>query len=429
MSVSAIGRVAASGARPVSGQSPAPEAPGSTAGRQSLSFAAQLAKYRLGALTAGRRPIQPSLDPALAASLSKTTPSPDPSPSSRPASSSAGANAAERMLGVSAPERTPWASRPDGPSQPMALAEFPRPDGDNGRGMHWVPICQSSNEVVDRYVDEAVKMGVKWMVFLNEGTRIGDNDYLVDRLVDNGIMPIMRVYTPNGRDIEGDLEALVKHYRQRGVEYFQLYNEPNLNVENPDGVPNVDRYVDQWIAGARSVVAAGGLPGFGSLAPGGNFDDLEFLRRALDAVKARGETRLLDRAWLSMHNYTFNHPLDYAKDSNGYMKFKWYDAIIREKLGRSMPIIGTEGGTFVGASEDKTFPAVSTDKQIEMVVGAYDYVKQRREPYYFAYSYWVIANEAGGGHDLGFSNHALFRPNGPTPVVEALRRTARTASA
>jgi hypothetical protein len=44
----------------------------------------------------------------------------------------------------------------------------------------------------------------------------------------------------------------------------------------------------------------------------------------------------------------FNHPLDYAEDSNGYLKFRWYDRIVREKLGRPMPIIGTEGGSLPG---------------------------------------------------------------------------------
>jgi hypothetical protein len=57
-------------------------------------------------------------------------------------------------------------------------------------------------------------MKVKWMVILNNGTKIGSNDYLVKQLAANGIMPIMRIYTPNGQPIEGDLGALVRHYRQ-----------------------------------------------------------------------------------------------------------------------------------------------------------------------------------------------------------------------
>ncbi len=346
----------------------------------------------------------------------------DPTPGRQPSSPQDGK--VQKASGSAAISSTTAASdkaKVQGSPTAMALSEFPRPEEDNGRGMHWVPTMSSSDAVVDRFVKEAKNMKVKWMVFLNDGTKTGQNDYLVKQLVANGIMPVMRVYTPNGNPIEGDLGAMVRHYRQLGVQYFQLYNEPNLNCENPNGKPDVDRYLDRWIPAAQVVAQNGGYPGFGALAPGGNFDDVEFLKQALDKIKQRGEMKTLDKAWLSMHNYTFNHPLDYIRDSNGFAKFKWYDAIIREKLGRHMPIIGTEGGTFVGSAEDKLFPQVDEGKQVEMVTEAYQYMK-RREPYNFAYTYWVIANEEGGGFDTAFSHHALFKKTGPTALAEALKR-------
>lgn len=306
----------------------------------------------------------------------------------------------------------------------MPLEDFPRPPGDNGWGIHWVPTLRQPPEVVDRFVREAKEMGIKWVVFLNDDAKIGDNDYLVKRLVENGIMPVMRIYTPNGRPIQGDLAALVRHYVRLGVYYYQLYNEPNLNGENPEGRPDVDRYLDRWVPAARVVAQNGGYPGFGALAPGGNMDDLEFLRTALDRLKARGEIDALDRAWLAMHNYMFNHPLDYDQDSNGYLKFRWYDRIIREKLGRPMPIIGTEGGAYPGAHEDKRFAALAEAEAARRVVDAYKYM-DRREPYYFAYSFWIIANEEGGGYDRAFTDHALFKPGGRiSPIVAALKGLA-----
>jgi hypothetical protein len=287
--------------------------------------------------------------------------------------------------------------------------------------MHWVPITSTSNAVVDRFVKEATEMKIKWMVILNDDTKIGANDYLVKQLVANGIMPIMRIYTPSGRPIEGDIGALVQHYRQLGVHYYQLYNEPNLNDENPDGIPNVDRYLDRWLPGAKAVVAAGGLPGLGALSPGGNYDDMEFIKALFDRIKQRGEVNTLDKAWLSMHNYTLNHPIDYMKDSNGFMKFKWYDRVVKERLGRQMPIIGTEGGTHVGSANDTTFPPITEAKQVEMVTDAYRYMRNR-EPYNFAYTYWIIANEEGGGADAGFRDHALFKHGWQSPLVDALKR-------
>ncbi len=304
----------------------------------------------------------------------------------------------------------------------MTIEEYPRPHLDNGRGMHWIPTLKSDKQTVDRFVQEMVDMKIKWAVFLNDNTQIGDNDYLVKQLVANGIKPIMRIYTHQGNPIQGDIGALVRHYKSLGVDYYQLYNEPNLKIENGGMVPNVDRYLDLWIPAAKAVIDAGGLPGFGSLAPAGDYDDIQFLKESLDGLKARNQISLLDRGWISLHNYTLNRPLDHTADSNGFLKFKWYDDIVRQKLGRSLPIIGTEGGSHIGSHNDKSLPPTTAEDQLQMVVGAYDYMKNA-ENYFFANTYWIIANKAGGGTDPEFEWQALFQQNGyVSPVVEALKK-------
>ncbi len=295
------------------------------------------------------------------------------------------------------------------PSQPMALSDYPRPRADNGRGIHWIPTISQSPEVIDKYVAQAVEMGMKWVVFLNEGTDIGKNDYLVQKLTSAGIEPVMRVYTPGVVPIEGDLKAMVKHYTQMGVRYFQLYNEPNLRVETGGKPADVDQYVNLWSSAAQQVIEAGGLPGFGALSPQGEMDDRAFLQQALARLKELGKTNLLNRGWLAMHNYTGPRPLN---DPDGFLRFKQYNAIIEQALGRSLPIIGTEGGTHVTAQ-------VSPEKQIQMVTGAYKYMAHR-EPYNFVYTYWIIAN----GHDPAWDSQALFKPNGPTPLAQALKDMA-----
>ena len=55
----------------------------------------------------------------------------------------------------------------------MALDAYPHPNGDNGRGMHWVPTTSQPPVVIDRFVAEAQRMGVKWVTFLNKGANIG----------------------------------------------------------------------------------------------------------------------------------------------------------------------------------------------------------------------------------------------------------------
>jgi hypothetical protein len=302
----------------------------------------------------------------------------------------------------------------------LRIEDYPRPPQDNGRGLHWIPTLRSDQETVDRFVKAAVDMKAKWVVFLNDGTKIGDNDYLVSKLVANGIMPIMRIYTPNGRPIQGDVEALVRHYRALGVQYYQLYNEPNLREENEGRPPSVNRYLDLWIPAAEAVVRGGGLPGFGALAPGGDYDDLQFLSDFLDGLKARGRTDLLDRAWVALHNYSWNRPNEFSEDSNGFLKFRWYDRLLRQKIGRSLPIISTEGGAYPGNQEDPRLPPNDEATSIKRVLDSYLYMRQA-EPYYFAYTYWVLANDASGLTGP-WSHQALYRNGQWTPLAQALMK-------
>jgi hypothetical protein len=303
------------------------------------------------------------------------------------------------------------------PDSAWSLDAYPHPNGDNGRGLHWIPTTTQSPAVIDRFVADAQRMGVKWVTFLNNGGNIGDNDYLVNKLVGAGIEPVMRLYTPTLEPIQGDIEGMVRHYSGMGVRYFQPFNEPNLDAENPDGNVSVDRYLDAWIPAARAIVAGGGLPGFGSLAPGGDLDDQQFLKQALDGLKNRGDTHLLDRAWLSMHNYTWNHPIQDRGDGDGFFKFRAYHRIVQQALGRDLPIIGTEGGTFTGEQEDPKMASVTPDMAANWTQQSFSYMRNQREPWLFASSVWTIADLAGGGSDPRFEAQALFKADGTKSSV------------
>jgi len=231
-------------------------------------------------------------------------------------------------------------------SRPIDLSAFPRPANDNGRGIHWIPTLRQSPDVIDKYVDEAQKMVIKWVTLLNDGTKQGDNDYLVDRLTAAGIEPVMRLYTDGGSPLQGDVQSLVRHYSDKGVHYFQLYNEPNLRIENQGKAPDPKAYAARWLADARKVIAGGGLPGLGALsptpglAPGaapGDMDDLRFLRQSLQEVVRLGGQDVLDKTWLSVHNY-----------GQAHLRVRDYNKVVQEVLGRSMPEVGTEAGIYPG---------------------------------------------------------------------------------
>jgi hypothetical protein len=285
----------------------------------------------------------------------------------------------------------------------LLLSAFPRPAGDNGWGVHWIPTTSQPPDVVDRFVQEVVKMNMKWVVILNDGIHVGKNDYLVDQLVANGIMPVMRLYRSDTSLYDGDAGAVVRHYLPRGVYYYQLYNEPNVNIENRQGFASPHHYARVWAISARQVVESGGYPGLGALSPGGAYNHYEFLDRTLQALKTNGDGDLLGRTWLSVHNYHGTRPLD---DPDGFLLFRNYDAIIRAHLWRSMPMIGTEGGSY------------SADPQVEKALLIYQYNYMRNaEPYLFAFSHWLLANQAGGSFDPTWEWQALFRDGWVHPLV------------
>ena len=280
---------------------------------------------------------------------------------------------------------------------------FPTPVGNNGWGMHWMPNTSQDRGTVDRFVAELVKMHIKWLVFLNDGTDIGSNDYLVEKLVANNIMPVMRLYRSGVLAYDGDILAMVTHYRAKGVYYYQLYNEPNVNAENHQGFANPNQYAQAWAAAARAVISAGGLPGIGAFSPGGAYDHNEFLARTLQALDYYGESHLLNHAWLSVHNYHGLRPYD---DPGGFLLFRKYDEIVRGSIGRSLPIIGTEGGSY------------SPDPGVEAQFTAHHYRYMRdAEPYFLAYSTWLLANKEGGHHDGRWEYQTLFRAGFIHPVV------------
>ncbi|CAG0978575.1 hypothetical protein ANRL3_01982 [Anaerolineae bacterium] len=280
---------------------------------------------------------------------------------------------------------------------PLPLASFPRPTNDNGRGLHWFPTTYQTRAVVDRFIPELNAMKIQWLVILQgmDDWNMVANDYLIDQLLKAGIMPIVRIDRQVGKMDWGRLGWIVARYRERGVRYFQLFNEPNAIEEwGTSELPTPEQFVTYWIQGAEVIAANGGFPGFAPMSPQPDDSDLVFFQAALEELKRLGRFDLANLMWVSIHNYGDFDPGNPTDD--GFFRYRSYDTIVRKVFGGSLPLIITEGGP--GDAESMA----------NVIAPMYRFVMSNREPYLFAFAPWLIGNAVGGGHDPRWESAAWY---------------------
>jgi len=210
------------------------------------------------------------------------------------------------------------------PTEPLPLSAYPRPPKDNGLGIHWsTHLYAQSDEATSYFVSELSRMNIKWVKLLVDGLTNHDYDHTIDELVRRDIMPIIRIYQRCNEPYDAeDLEALVRHYVERGVYYYDLYNEPNQPGESggwcEDGGQPRPAYLAQiWADAARTIYRAGGYPGLPSFfAPDQKQPGWRdaFFYRFFDALREQGNEEVLYFSWASIHNYNINHPPTYPYD-------------------------------------------------------------------------------------------------------------------
>ncbi len=192
------------------------------------------------------------------------------------------------------------------------LSEYPRPPQDNGRGVHWsASVYHPTGADLQFWIDELKAMQIKWVKALDDGG--GSSIELCQALLANDIMPVVRVYRerPNPGHIGGREIDAIERLIAAGVHYIETNNEPDLPAEwennhRPDNW--LDIVVDNFIYDADVIQGFGGLPAFPAMGPGSKANGIA-------KVVERGRIDIFEQgAWLAIHNYTLNHPLDYPYD-------------------------------------------------------------------------------------------------------------------
>src|SRR5262249_11446760 len=152
----------------------------------------------------------------------------------------------------------------------LALKDYPRPSKDRSGVINWTSVTPPTDDETDQLIDEAKSRQAGWVTFSVDPSYPGGYEALAQRVGEAGLQPVARIQDTEG-DLPGsDVANTVKDLRGFGVKYYQLFDGGNVAAESSDDKVDVGNYADRWLKSAQAVVANGGLPGIGALAPKGD---------------------------------------------------------------------------------------------------------------------------------------------------------------
>ncbi|MBN1218710.1 MAG: hypothetical protein JXM69_07270 [Anaerolineae bacterium] len=360
------------------------------------------------------------------------------------------------------------------------LEHFPRPPHDTGRGVHW-----SSNQYLwgkedwGFWKEQIQAMNLKWVKLLDDGG--GSAMGLVKRLVDLKVMPVVRFYKeqPNPGRISSREADTARRFIEIGAMYFETNNEPDLDLEwkNRQRPSNwLEIVVDNFIIEADMIREIGGYLLFPAFGPGGRGNPFQM-------IVDRGRVDILDgNCGLAIHNYCLGRPLVYPndpitmqgepltpreweerggmwawemgyetvnehrrrlanpnasimEDSTCFRAFEYFDALVNEAVGHSIPIFTTEGGYNVGQragttfGDDPRYPKPTPEWASRLTDEMFKHIEEGPD-YYFACMPWLIAVARMGLWQIGFEQQGpwfthqfdqQFGLNGELPLVQMFK--------
>ncbi len=336
----------------------------------------------------------------------------------------------------------------------LSLADYKRPPQDNGRGITGFPAAgwKGGDQGFDYWIAELQQLGIKWLRVLDDnGDSIPFCQKLLNAGIFPIVRVLRRDLPPNDSPepnpghISAREELTIKKLIDIGVLYFETNNEPDNPAEwKQHAVPgNLEESAKlvalNWLFDARFILEAGGYPGLPAVSSGSGMD-------LLGALASLGrQDILLDGGWLAVHNFGHNRPLNFPNDrvnQNGtpltaqeydfgpltewvwwdislgrantldevntlraqrknagqvlvqdhaaFREYEYLDALAKKHLGRSIPILATEGGYQVGRRTDLRYPRVTPALHAELTVALYEFMQRDAPDYYFVACPWLL---------------------------------------
>ncbi|MBN1428499.1 MAG: hypothetical protein JXB07_08940 [Anaerolineae bacterium] len=270
------------------------------------------------------------------------------------------------------------------------LRAWPRPQADNGRGLHYLQGPSGDEFEVRLEIARLQRLGVRWV--LVNYTERAQLLMMAPLFEEAGMMVIWRPFVHPYEAYEYWAEDVAFLLSQGIAPYIQVYNEPNLEQEW-DGRPiDQDTYQSHMLSAVQEVVDAGGLAGLQHI-------DATWLREDLRRLKGAGLDSVFDRLFFVPHPYGANHPPDYDQDNIGVLSFREPAGVFQEEIGFVPPMIAGEGGWRLGDAADTRYPAVDEALHRDYHVAVFNWfhmgILSNGEPlpdYLFAFCPWLLSD-------------------------------------
>ena len=247
-----------------------------------------------------------------------------------------------------------------------------------GYGFHYFPDEQHYRIAdLERWLPELQALGAAWLTLRASAERAVPEAF-INALVQAGIEPIIHIPHSGVEpfDLE-DLASLAAAYRNWGVNYVVLYDQPNQREQWPAGTFDqlhlIERFLTCWLPAVKVLRACGLAAVFPPLRQGGTFWDLSFLRTSIETLTAWGESELMHDMILGAYAFAGPHPADWGRggqtawpaaqpyctppgseDQLGFRAFEWYAEVTAECLGQPLPTLVLAGGARFGELDTKT---------------------------------------------------------------------------
>ncbi len=324
---------------------------------------------------------------------------------------------------------------------------LPAPSPNSRTGLHYFPdTLHYRDSDLSSWLAELKTIQVSWLVLETPCDRAIPEAFITG-LVNHGIQPILH-FKPalDALPAMDELGLLFQVYADWGVHYMILFDRPNLRKSWPAASwaqsHLVERFLDIYLPIAENALQAGLIPVFPALEPGGDFWDLAFLRLALEGIRRRGHSAMIDRLVLAAYAHSNSHPVNWgaggperwpearpyvtpagSEDQRGFRIFDWYRAIAQAAINQPCHFI------LLQAAENSESSAHDT-AYIEQVTEIWQRLVDEGQrlsvpgslepipPDVLACCFWLLST----AEDSPYANQAWFTSQGQRqPVVSALK--------